>query len=169
MCRNATPHPTVIVYIRPKSRGDFNKLDDSLTTLLQTLKSRVWLEILPGLIIESPIVAGKPWIIDRELPRLPITGSSIGAQGNIQEAGTLGGFFWLNFPNSRMKCALTCYHVTSPLIMRLSSAHANMASYLDHNIKTERSASDTQRHMMSMHLLRLLEERSRQVREFKIS
>lgn len=84
-------------------------------TLLQTLKSRVWLEILPGLIIESPIIAGKPWIIDQLLPRLPSTGSSIGVQGNIEEAGTLGGFFWLNFPNSRMKCVLTCYHVTKSI------------------------------------------------------
>lgn len=83
--------------------------------LLEVLKSRIRLEILPGLIMEAAITGGRPKVINRVLPRLPSSGSSIGVQDNMQQAGTLGGFFWLTLPNARMKCALTCYHVTKPI------------------------------------------------------
>lgn len=53
------------------------------------------------------------------VPRFPMgsqprNGDSIGRRGDDTEAGTLGGWVMLKYPNhERVKCAMTCFHVVA--------------------------------------------------------
>lgn len=101
--------PTVVVFFKQGSQYDFDKLDNYLGKLLKTANIKLFHEIQAGSVIEARVDAG---ICFSELPETPLNGASIALEGDTEQAGTLGGWLMLNFPNSPpIKVAVSCYHL----------------------------------------------------------
>ncbi|PGH09634.1 hypothetical protein AJ80_07663 [Polytolypa hystricis UAMH7299] len=107
--------PTVIVYCKPGSTCNFDKVEEEMLKTLDKIppELEIHLEFLRG---EIKLLAGYGEPIPeylREITPKPRNGASIGVEGRTDEAGTLGGWLILNLPKERREicCALTCYHV----------------------------------------------------------
>lgn len=104
--------PTVIVLCLPGSRANFEMLETQLQATLRASRTQIALEILPGFINDCGHETRQTAISMHNMPPRPPNGASIGARGNINEAGTLGGWMSLTLPDQkRIPVAITCYHV----------------------------------------------------------
>ena len=107
-------HPTVLVFCRPGSIGIYAKLELSILEILKLAPVALALEILPGVLSLSSVDSGSPKIYSN-LPEQPSNGSSIGVDGDDNDACTLGG--WLHFRQPDLpdrKVFMTVYHLLNP-------------------------------------------------------
>lgn len=99
--------PTVLVYCHKGSRCDFDALESALLRIISKAHVELCLELLPGSVTSAYSPLNKPkvlWNTSEE----PFNGASIGFKGDTETAGTLGGWFMLNLPDSPpIKVALT--------------------------------------------------------------
>lgn len=104
--------PTVIVFCLPGSRADFSLLETRLQATLRASKTPIALEILSGFITDCPHETRGGDLSMFDMPSKPSNGASIGARGNKDEAGTLGGWMTLTLSDQkRIPLTITCYHV----------------------------------------------------------
>lgn len=111
--KSAPKRATVLVFFHPGTALNFDSVETALLQVLHTASVPLRLELLEGSIdiAKSPRSDAK---ILRNLPAKPRNGSSISIKGNIDRAGSLGGWFYLNVPKSSpYKVALTCNHVVA--------------------------------------------------------
>ncbi|KAK2788542.1 hypothetical protein FQN52_006655 [Onygenales sp. PD_12] len=107
---SGTGSPTIIVFCTPGSRFNFDRAEERLVEMLANVPIEIQLEILPGEIISGH--GGGPPTFLEDITAKPLNGASVGIADKPNEAGTLGGWAFLNLPDRRqVKCALTCYHV----------------------------------------------------------
>jgi hypothetical protein len=104
--------PTIVVFVRENSTANFSRLEERLSLILESLKPAIALEILLGSISNGYLDKGQSYIYRNCQPDGLHNGASIGVQDNTTEAGTLGPFVYLNVGYRRLKCAMTCHHVT---------------------------------------------------------
>lgn len=111
--RNAAGQtPAVIVFCLPGTRANFEKLEAVLLAVLHGSRMPIDLEILPGFVMDCAYQTRNFALSMLGIPPRPKNGASIGARGNRNDAGTLGGWMALTRPNQiPIPVAITCYHV----------------------------------------------------------
>ena len=96
-------------------------MEKKLAALLKPGPSNFPFEFLSGEIDLCPL--GRPELPLQPMGFIPRNGDSIGRRGDDTEAGTLGGWLMLKFPNNKqVKCAMTCFHVVAGQNIPNSSA-----------------------------------------------
>ncbi|OAX82088.1 hypothetical protein ACJ72_03563 [Emergomyces africanus] len=112
---------TVMIYCRPGIPANFSSVEERLIDLFQDATADIHIEFLPGVVWNSilPDLGAPQYLPD--IPRKPVNGSSISTEGGIN-AGSLGGWVYLNLPNSPpLMCMLTCYHVVRAINPAITS------------------------------------------------
>ncbi|KAK2849621.1 hypothetical protein FQN49_005576 [Arthroderma sp. PD_2] len=113
--RDTLGKTTIIVFCYPGTSCNFKEAEDRILAILEQVPATIHLEFLPGQ-ISFPRGGGHPKFL-QNVTETPLNGASISIQGNNKDAGSLGGWVWLNIPhrNIRTRCAITCYHVVRPM------------------------------------------------------
>ena len=106
----SSPKPTVVIFCFPGSSCDFEKVEDKIIQILETVPLVIHLEFLPGRITDQGVHGPQHLLNTSEKP---LNGASIGIEGDMEKAGSLGGWVVLNLPKQEKKiqCVLTCYDV----------------------------------------------------------
>lgn len=105
--------PTCIIFFHEGSRSDFDTLNSNLAKIIKTASAKLYHEIQVGSVREAWSIREKAKLYNA-IPETASSGASIGLKGDIERAGTLGGWLMLNIPKSPpVKVAITCHHLIS--------------------------------------------------------
>ncbi|KAL8786995.1 MAG: hypothetical protein Q9195_007973, partial [Heterodermia aff. obscurata] len=107
---NEPKRPTILVFFRIGSVSRYETLEQKLAEELKSAPIPLALEFLSGEI--DLCTRGPPQIPRAPMGLNPRNGASIGRRGDDTEAGTLGGWLMLKYPDNKLiECAMTCFQV----------------------------------------------------------
>lgn len=105
--------PTCIIFFHEGSQSDFDTLNSNLARIMKTANVELYHEIQVGSVWEAWSIRDKAKLYNT-IPETASNGASIGLKGDIERAGTLGGWLMLNIPKCPpVKVAITCHHLIS--------------------------------------------------------